>query len=654
MYLHLNSAFLAAVGMWQIISSLPIAAVFYGGVFQIPYFEFLHILVVYLVLGIGADDVFVLTDTFRHISAECPIEKGSSLNDEDLVKVLRRTLMRTGQAIFNTSFTTTAAFLSTSVSKVMPMKSCGYYAALCIMMNYIFTMTLFPAAVVIYHRRLAGKRCCCPSWFSKPAAEVDQSIDIAEQQKRSCSLSSCIESFLKRAYIPFMQFKVGPGIKINAAIVATALIATAVQGAYFTSQLTPPRKPEVWLPGNHMLREFGEFYGATFYQADHESYNEVVFIWGIEDLDNTGFDQFRPFETVGPAVFDEEFDISTAAAQQHILDVCTAMQTIPCKLDGCTGFGDDLIFETPAKAYSCFLEDFQVWNNGTLPQGSLFEPKLKIFREGADPDDYSDEVTKPDYPSDIGVIGEKLRYVTVKFRSRMHEETPFSTGVEIRDLIQSFVDEWNAKAPLGVKGMKFTSSGNNGGFASYDLSEELLRGLFSGIAIAFPLSFLVLLSSTGNVIVSLYAVSCVGAIVVCVLGFCKSAMDWDLGIGEAIAGVIVIGYSVDYVVHLAHIYTEAATCGHQTREARTEFAIQNMGSTIFAGAFTTAGSGAIMFACFLRFFLKMAVLICTTILYSLSLLDGAARGTPVPHRARGQLRQRLLLVQGEGHVRGVQ
>ena len=35
--------------------------------------------------------------------------------------------------------------------------------------------------------------------------------------------------------------------------------------------------------------------------------------------------------------------------------------------------------------------------------------------------------------------------------------------------------------------------------------------------------------------------------------------------GEAIAGVIVIGYSVDYVVHLAHMYCEAKHFGHETR-----------------------------------------------------------------------------------------
>ena len=47
------------------------------------YFEFLHILVVYLVLGIGADDIFVFKDTFCHIvkaSEPSPPRVSVSLN----------------------------------------------------------------------------------------------------------------------------------------------------------------------------------------------------------------------------------------------------------------------------------------------------------------------------------------------------------------------------------------------------------------------------------------------------------------------------------------------------------------------------------------------------------------------------------------------
>merc|ERR1712187_225243 len=131
-----------------------------------------------------------------------------------------------------------------------------------------------------------------------------------------------------------------------------------------------------------------------------------------------------------------------------------------------------------------------------------------------------------------------------------------------------------------------------------------------------PVCFVVLLIATQNVIISFYAVSSVGMIVLCVLGFCKEPMGYALGLGESIAGVIVIGYSVDYVVHLAHMYGEAVHYGYEKRQDRAEFAIRNMGTTVFAGAITTAGSGVIMFACFSTFFHKMALLICITIFYS--------------------------------------
>merc|ERR1712048_306502 len=189
----------------------------------------------------------------------------------------------------------------------------------------------------------------------------------------------------------------------------------------------------------------------------------------------------------------------------------------------------------------------------------------------------------------------------------------FGTGVEVRDLISSFVDSVRSEAPPSLQSIKFHADGL---FANYDLGEELIKSFFSGCAIALPIAFLVLLASTRNCLVAFYAVLSVASIVLCVLGFCKSAMGWDLGIGEAIAGVIVIGYSVDYVVHLAHAYCEAKNHGYKTRGERAEFAARSMGSTVLFGALTTAGSGAVMFFCFFTFFFKMAVLICVTILFS--------------------------------------
>ena len=87
---------------------------------------------------------------------------------------------------------------------------------------------------------------------------------------------------------------------------------------------------------------------------------------------------------------------------------------------------------------------------------------------------------------------------------------------------------------------------------------------------------------------------------------------------ETFAGIIVVGLAVDYVVHQAHMYEDAAHCEYhyQTREERFKHSATKMGSTVIAGAITTAGSGCFMFLCQLGFFYKMAVLIVITIMFS--------------------------------------
>jgi hypothetical protein len=72
MNVHLDSFFLAGVGMFQIAMSLPFGRLFYSVIGDIAYFSTLTNLVIFLVLGIGADDVFVLVDGWKQSEADVP------------------------------------------------------------------------------------------------------------------------------------------------------------------------------------------------------------------------------------------------------------------------------------------------------------------------------------------------------------------------------------------------------------------------------------------------------------------------------------------------------------------------------------------------------------------------------------------------------
>ena len=91
--------------------------------------------------------------------------------------------------------------------------------------------------------------------------------------------------------------------------------------------------------------------------------------------------------------------------------------------------------------------------------------------------------------------------------------------------------------------------------------------------------------------------------------------DWQLGVSESIAMVIIIGFSVDYVVHLAAHYVHTPT---KVRYDRSTDSISAMGVSIFSGAMTTLGSGVFLFGGKIIFFQKFALIITTTVIFSLT------------------------------------
>lgn len=638
LYAYLRSFWLASWAMYQIVFSLPIGGFFYKNLFQVHYFEFLHILIVYLVLGVGADDIFVFCDCFWHqqqqeIAGNQELQ-GVALSRDRLHKILKESWKRSSGAIFNTSITTTIAFLSCSVSEVMPMRTCGWYAATCIVTVYIMTITFAPASLVIWHTYFQDQRCCCPPCKqrqreSSTVKSENEKAEDNEKAEESIPMKSDTEQTadkkkgymaiaLEKFYIPFMNFT-HPGLPVwfrpGACLSVLIMLGVAIQGIVFTSKLTPPTKREVWFPSNHMALQLGPFISKNYYSPAHDDYTNIRFIWGIKELNLDKLETYRPDKFQDGVVFDSAFDLSTKEAQDHVLYVCKQMQIVTCNLEACDNKGyDTLMMQINYKTSSCFLEDMKNELNGTLPQGAAFYTALKKFRTHRNKDKYSSKALNAEYRKHIGMVDGELKYVAVQIRSTISRTEPYQSGVPVRDLVGKYVDEWKAKAPSSMKSIKHEASGL---FQDYDLGSQLIAGFFSGLAISMPAAFLVLLFSTQNIVIAGYAVLTVAFIVCCVLGFCKSAMDWDLGIGEAIAGVIVIGYSVDFVVHLAHMYHEGGIhYSLAVRHERCEFAVKQLGTTIFAGAVTTAGAGMVMFVCFFYFFFKMALLITVTIAYS--------------------------------------
>lgn len=514
-------------------------------------------------------------------------------------------------AIFNTSFTTAMAFLSTALSPIMPISSFGIYASIAVVVNYIYVVTFTPAALMLHEKYLAhrGFCGCCkkPNAVKRqfdPISKRDSlTVDLVHlqtQQSRRLSLSTKDQQLeLKKEKTLVQNIFAGPysnmiSNKLTGGCVLLIFLVVMSQGVYFASQLSPPEKQEEWFTKDHMSTGFFDFVNAGYLAGPDNSYIKASFVWGAKDIDRSDFVHWYPADNRGTAIWKDDFDISTPEAQATILSACQKLREETCDLEGCMDSSNRLV--RPGSV-ECWLEDFQSSNKDS---NSDFETQLKAFR-----------LANPQYANAIGFVDGKLKFVRIKFTLTLAKQQPFGITNPINIRSTSLIHQLNEQAPASL-GDGFVEAGR--WFAWTRTEEGLVNGLYMGFAICFPVAFLVLATATGNLLLAFYATITIIGIVGCVLGFCQSAMGWDLGIAESIAAVIVIGFSVDYVVHLGHMYEESSAI---TRAGRTQESAEKMGPTVLAGAITTLGAGAFMFGCQMVFFSKMAALITLTIILSL-------------------------------------
>jgi len=127
----------------------------------------------------------------------------------------------------------------------------------------------------------------------------------------------------------------------------------------------------------------------------------------------------------------------------------------------------------------------------------------------------------------------------------------------------------------------------------------------------------------------------------CVIGF-TVANGWKLGVIEAVIYVMVVGMSVDYVVHLSEAYLAS---GKQTREDRTMRMLGIVGSAVLSGALSTMiGIFWLLFATiiiFLKFGSFIFFLVAVSCLFSLVSFT-AAMSAVGPEGDKGDIRMLYL------------
>ena len=164
------------------------------------YFGIFHVLAIFILLCIGADDVFVFYDTWKY---------SSHYKYKSLAHRLSDCYRKAAGAMLYTSLTTAVAFAVSAASPLLGISTFGLFSALLIVVNYISVTTFFPAVIVTFHVYWENYKCCCccPRDHSL-VADIDDPMSPTVAKKKDGTRHNFVVRFLGGPYFRFITHPV--------------------------------------------------------------------------------------------------------------------------------------------------------------------------------------------------------------------------------------------------------------------------------------------------------------------------------------------------------------------------------------------------------------------------------------------------------------
>merc|ERR1711920_202917 len=397
-----------------------------------------------------------------------------------------------------------------------------------------------------------------------------------------------------------------------------------------TSLIEPTRESEQFLDENHPLQKSFSILGSEFPTADEDIGLPVHYAWGLGQVDRTGVQLLFDPENFGTPTYmgDTKWD---STCQEGLLQVCEEFQTL-------SEYSELIKRKNALGTTICVWEElFPYYVNQTQDLGLTGNDYCQFVNTKAwkqsdyiIPEDQLDgiiasflednprscvqqgEFVSSRYSTELGFDGTTLQYTTISVESAVLD--PFSRKPEAvaRAEYDQFIDIQTSisgrnlcqSEPVLMTDLNeiFIFMNNQAIYVKTAIQSSLL-----GVGIAFA----VLWISTCKFHLALLASLSIASVLVSVTGT-MVLIGWTLGSIESILIGIIAGFSVDYVVHLAHAYKTASG----STDERITAAFGDMGISVLNGMITSIGASIPLFFCQLQFFHKFGIFICLTIAFS--------------------------------------
>lgn len=606
-----GSVWIACCGLFEIVISFPIGLFVWVVIMRQDYVTYLMYNGVFIILGIGCDDIFVLMDAWKQSAMHPSSEVRASL-------LLRFTWAynRAASAMLATSVTTCAAFVACAVSPIWDIQCFGVVSAVMVLADYLLVITFLPAAIIVRERYFPTQVKECPGSCLKRSASIGaapSSDKVDEVQKPKVSKPRLVERFYGGVFADFI---------IKYRIHLTALFASILLSSLIIWNLLLVRATTTtnWFKSDHPYTQHDKMTKYKFL-ADRDDGKETS--WLV-----AGVNTEDPWALTGgahPACIENGYGETLdgkscmGSANYKGFDLAGNQQAW---IDASTAYAAELRLQGAAPHYETghynFLIDFKryvEWQGLAFPYAPTdpidFAAKLVEFRDSEEaPYGWMYLGGQEEYPGDQ--TGFHVEGSTIK--------AVFAGVNTTRDADRDSFDELYEVHEGAIQALKKAKNFLGGPMYQvtwYDdwmvASKAFYDSSRINICTAFAFASVVMLLATANWIVTLIAFGSLVTTVSTTLAV-MVFYGWELNVIESIDVSIAGGMAVDYVLHMSHAYN------HQdpslTSNERVRRAMAEMGISVLSGCLTTFGACCALFSCELLWFKMFGYFICTLIFSS--------------------------------------
>ncbi|CAH1791276.1 unnamed protein product [Owenia fusiformis] len=580
MWLYTTSFFITGMTLLSILLSLEISYFLYTLVFEIKFFPFMNLMTIVILIGVGADDMFIYTKVWSLAKSE--------KNNGTLEKIISDTIKHATLSMFVTSFTTAAALYTNYISHVTALRCFAIYSGTAILANFLLMVTWIPATIVMYDK-WCSNYCVC------------YSPDIYTPKRGICYYICKIpyKAYLQIADWSRIFFeKLLPCIVVKLRFVWVIFLGLMGIGGLIIIFY----KPRFKLPSSHEFQVFSPQHLFEIYdfKLKDEFYFEkaagqsmytlpMTFVFGVEPRDNGSYLAPREPNNHGALVRDETFNIAAEESQIWLRSFCRKIRAHPfyksspglqltnCFIESLENFARrKCILETDI---CCGYSSIPIPEHKFMECVGSWAPLLTRTKARFPHNKYAGLRYSKD-------SREEIVAAVIQFNSKV----PFSYKYDEINNYYSRMSTWveyqvETTAPSGMRRGWFISE-----LEFYSLQKSILEGAPLSVGASVAVALVVTFITTLNVLVSLYAflsISSTISVTIAVL----TLLGWQLNILESVTLTISVGLSIDFTLHYGVAYRLSPDLD---REMRVICSTARMGSPVTMAAATTFLAGAMM------------------------------------------------------------